>query len=135
MDDREHEVTEVRETRAVDGDTNVRRQSVSTAAAAPGSVVVRRIVWFIAGVVIALLAIRMVLLLLAANQGNAFVDFIYNLSAVFAAPFYGIFSYQPTYGSSTFEVSSLVAIIIYALIAWGLAKLLTLNRPSTDTEV
>jgi hypothetical protein len=86
-----------------------------------------RLVHFVFGVIIALLIMRMVFLLLGANQGNAFVDFIYSASGVFATPFYGIFAYTPSYGVSVFEVSSLVAIIVYTLISWGLGYLLTLG--------
>lgn len=86
-----------------------------------------RIVSFIVGFIVTLLALRILLLLLAANQGNAFVDFVYGLSGVFAVPFYGIFDYEPVYGESVFEISSVVAILVYALIGWGIAKLLTIN--------
>lgn len=88
-----------------------------------------RIVWLIAGIIIALLAIRFVFILFGANQGNGFVDFIYNVSHPFAAPFFGIFGYSVRYGISRFEVASLVAIVIYGLIAWGLARLLTIRHP------
>lgn len=129
--DQDQQVTEVRESNTVQDGTNIRRQSVATTNNVGGNVVAKRVVYYIAGFIIALLALRLVLLLLAANQGAAFVDFVYALSGVFAWPFYGIFSYQPSYGQSTFEISTVVAIIVYALIAMGLAKLFTLtsNRP------
>lgn len=128
----DQQTTEVRETNEVQGNTNVSRQTVSRAQAVDGKIIIQRIVWYIVGFIIALLTLRIVLLLLAANQGNAFVDFIYGLSGFFAAPFYGIFSYQPTYGQSTFEISSVVAIAIYALVGWGIAKLFTLTSTRTD---
>lgn len=130
--DQEQKVTEVRESNTVQGDTNVRRQSVATSETVSTGVVARRVIYYIVGFIIALLALRLVLLLLAANQGAPFVDFIYGLSGVFAWPFYGIFSYQPSYGQSTFEISTVVAIIVYALIAMGLAKLFTLTSNRTD---
>ena len=80
--DQDRQTTEVRETNEVQGDTNVRRQTVSSSQAMDGRVVVRRVIWYIAGIIIALLALRIVLLLLAANQDNAFVDFIYGYSIV-----------------------------------------------------
>ena len=92
-----------------------------------GSLLLYRIIWLIAGIIIALLALRVILLLLAANQGAPFVDFVYALSSVFAWPFYGIFGYTPHYGQSVLEISSVVAIIVYGLIAWGLGKLATLT--------
>ena len=91
-----------------------------------------RIVWFIVGFIIVLLALRMALMLLAANEGSAFVDFVYSLSGVFAMPFYGIFSYTPAYGSSFFEISSLVAIVVYALVGWGIAKALTITSAQPE---
>ncbi|QQG51355.1 MAG: YggT family protein [Candidatus Saccharibacteria bacterium] len=90
--------------------------------------VARRIVYYVVGVIIALLALRIVLLLLAANEGSAFVDFVYAVSGLFAMPFYGMFNYTPTYGQSVFEISSLVAIIVYALIGMGIAKLFSLTK-------
>lgn len=110
------------------GPTEVHRETVITSPSKPSTgLLAQRIIWYIAGIIIALLALRMILLLLAANQGSAFVDFIYGLSGVFAWPFFGIFSYQPAYGEAVFEISSLVAIIVYGLVAAGLAKLFSLN--------
>ena len=126
--DEEQKVTEVRKTNQTVGNENVQRESVSTAQTATGAVLAKRVIWFIAGFIIVLLALRVALLLLGANEGNGFVDFVYALSYPFAAPFFGIFSYQPAYGVSTLEVSSLVAIAIYALVAWGIGKLLTLGK-------
>lgn len=97
-------------------------------AKAPGSVLAARIVWYITGVIIALLALRLILQLLGANEGNAFVDFIYGLSGIFGEPFFGMFSYEPSYGVSYFELSTLVAILIYALIGWGVSRLFTLSN-------
>lgn len=112
------------------GDTVERKQVRSSATS--GIVVAQRIVWFIVGVIITFLALRVALLLLAANEGSPFVDFVYGVSGFFASPFYGIFSYTPTYGKSVLELSSLVAIVIYTLLGWGAAKLLTLTRPHEE---
>lgn len=120
------ETTEVRETNDIDNTT------ATHAGRADGPLVFHKVVWYIAGIIIALLALRIVFLLLAANQGSPFVDLIYGLSGIFAAPFFGIFGYTPAYGQSVLEVSSLVAIAIYALIAWGIAKLATLTTNRTD---
>lgn len=125
--DQEQKTTEVRDTNEQVGDTNIRRQTVESSKTVSSRVVLQRIVYYLAGVIIALLVFRIVLLLLAANQGSPFVDFIYGLSGFFAWPFYGIFSYQPVYGQSTFEISSVVAVLVYALVAVGIAKLLSLT--------
>lgn len=126
------QTTEVRETSKRVGDTTVQRETVSQRTSTSGMVVLQRIVWYVTGFIIALLTLRLILLMLAANDSNAFVGFIYALSGFFAAPFFGIFSYQPAYGQFTFEISTVVAIIVYALVGWGIAKLATLGRPQDE---
>lgn len=123
--------TEVRETTTNDGNATVQRQQVARTEYTPGVVVLQRVVWFIAGLISTIIALRFVFLLLGANRGAGFTDFIYSLSAPFVAPFVGIFG-EPSYGQSVFEISSVLAIAIYLLIAWGLAKLFTLTRPRDE---
>lgn len=112
--------------------TDVEREVVTTRDTTSGGVLAARVVWYITGVIIALLALRLILQLLGANEGNPFVDLVYGLSGIFAAPFFGMFSYEPSYGVSYFEVSTFVAILIYALLGWGIARLFTLNRRSAE---
>lgn len=130
-DDPNLKTTVVREVNDEPADTT-RRVVTRPAETTSLGVILARVVYYIAGVIIAFLIMRIVLLLLGANQGAPFVDFVYGVSGVFAWPFYGIFSYQPNYGHFTFEISSIVAIIVYGLIAVGLAKLFTLtsDRPT-----
>ncbi len=131
MQEDQQETTEVRETNVQAGDTNVQRQTVTKSTQTSGVVVAQRIIWFFVGVIVALLALRFILLLLAANRDAGFVDFVYTVSSLFVAPFVGIFG-EPTYGQSVLEVSSILAVVIYALIGWGLVKLLTLTRPHEE---
>ncbi len=119
--------TEIRESTSRVGGTSVDRQTVSQKVQVPGVVIAQRLVWFIVGAVSVVIALRFVLLLLGANQAAGFTDFIYGLSGVFVAPFIGILG-EPTYGTSVFEISSLLAIAVYMLIGWGIAKLLTIGR-------
>lgn len=123
--------TEVRETVTQDGNTTVQRQVASERSQTSGVVVAQRIVWLIVGIINVIIALRFVFLLLGANRGASFTDFIYSLSAPFVAPFVGIFG-EPVYGKSVFEVSSVLAIVIYLLIGWGIAKLLTITRPQDE---
>jgi uncharacterized protein YggT (Ycf19 family) len=90
--------------------------------------VAARIVWFVTGALLVLLGFRFVLSLLGANTTNSFASFIYNLSHPFVAPFFSLFSYQNTFEAAHLEVYTLVAMAVYALVAWGIVKLLTLNR-------
>lgn len=129
--DQEEQSTEVQTTDKQVGDTNVQRETVKQTTQVSGVVIAQRVVYYIGGLIIALLLVRLIFQLLGASQGSGFVDFIYGLSAVFVAPFYGIFG-EPTFGNSHFETSTMVAIVIYALVTVGIAKLLTLTRPQNE---
>lgn len=87
-----------------------------------------RAVWLVAGILMLLLAFRFVFILLGANPANGFVNFIYTISYPFAAPFFGIFSYNIHYGVSRVEFASLVGIAVYAVIGYILARLFTLRH-------
>jgi hypothetical protein len=95
---------------------------------ASGSTLASRIIWYIAGVIVVLLALRFALVLLGANPNNGFVSLIYSLSYPFAAPFFGIFGYRLNYGVSKFELSTLLAMAVYVLVAWGLSRLVTISQ-------
>jgi hypothetical protein len=125
------QITEVRETSAQPDGTQVQRQNISRSTQVSGVVTAQRIVWFIVGIINVLIAIRFALLLLGANQSAGFVDFIYGITSVLVAPFVGIFG-QPSYGEFVFDWSSLLAIAVYSLIAWGIVKLITLSRPREE---
>ena len=131
-DREEYTTTEVRETNTAPTEAVTRRETVVADRGVSPAVIGARVVYWLTGVIIALLALRIVLLLLGANQASPFVNFVYNLSGIFAWPFYGIFNYEPTYGNSTLELSSIVAIIVYALVGMGIARLLTLGSRRTD---
>lgn len=83
------------------------------------------IVWLVLGVVEALLLMRVILKALAANPAAGFVQFIYSASAPLVVPFQGIFP-TPATSRSVLELSALVAIVVYALIAWGIVRLLAI---------
>jgi uncharacterized protein YggT (Ycf19 family) len=78
---------------------------------------------FLFGALEVILALRFVFRLLGASQNNSFTQFLYNLSQVFVAPFNGIFHDQALGTRSVFELSTLVAMLVYALLAWGLVAL------------
>jgi uncharacterized protein YggT (Ycf19 family) len=75
-----------------------------------------------------LLAFRFALVLMGANPANGFANFIYTVSHPFAAPFFGLFGYSLRYGVSRVELSTLVAIAVYALVAFGIARLVTIRQ-------
>jgi hypothetical protein len=129
--EQDRQTTEVRKSNEQVGDTNIQRQSVEKKVAVSGVVIAQRVIYYVGGVIVALLLVRLVLQLLGANEGSDFVGFIYALSGIFVMPFYGIFG-EPVFGRSHFETSALVAIIVYALLAVGIAKLITITRPHEE---
>lgn len=84
------------------------------------------LVYFLFGVLEILLAFRLLLKLAGANISSAFVGFIYGLTGIFILPFEGIFRRgfgQGVETTSVFEPATLVAIIVYAVVAWGIVRL------------
>lgn len=82
---------------------------------------VKDIVWFIFGLIEVLLILRIIFLLLGA-RANGFAAFLYTLTAPFVAPFRGIFP-APAAAGAYFDSAAVLALIIYALLAWGATTL------------
>ena len=94
-----------------------------------------QVVWYILGVVEVLLLFRVGLKVLAANSYSSFAQLIYSISDPLALPFYGLFRVSSTSQGSLFEWSTLVAMAVYALLAYGVVSLLKLVKPVTPQEV
>ncbi len=77
------------------------------------------------GVLEGLIGIRILLRLIAANPANAFARFIYDVTAIFLAPFFGLVA-TPAAGGSVLEISSIIAMVVYALVAWAIIRLVWL---------
>jgi hypothetical protein len=92
-----------------------------------------QIVWYILGLLEILLAFRFVLKLAAANAGAGFSSFIYNVTWPFAQPFVSVFG-RTQVGSSSVEWTTLLAMVVYALIAWGIVKLLLMGKTVSTPE-
>lgn len=76
-----------------------------------------QIAWLLVGVVDLIITARFILLLLNANPANGFVDFIYDLSGGMVSPFNGIIASHVFDNGAVFDVPSLIAIIVYTLVA------------------
>jgi hypothetical protein len=110
-------------------------RQVHTEVRAPIEAVIIRVVWFVFGVIEVLIAIRFALELFGANAQAGFVQMVYEVSSVFMGPFIAIFRSQQASSGALFEWSALVAIAVYALIAWGVVALIRAVNPrrSSDT--
>ena len=73
----------------------------------------------------ALIGLRFLLKLMAANPANAFAQLVYLLTDPFLWIFQGI-TYTPTIGGIQIEFFSLIAIVVYTLIAWIITQLIWL---------
>ena len=89
----------------------------------------RRVISLLFGILAVLIGLRIVLLLLVANETNAIVDFVYNITEPFVAPFRGIFAFDAVTpgGGSVFDVATLVALIGWLLIYLLLMAILRLG--------
>ncbi|MGZ8475852.1 MAG: YggT family protein [Candidatus Limnocylindria bacterium] len=94
----------------------------------------RRVLTLLFSILTVLLAIRVILFLLVANQSNQIVDFVYGVTEPFVAPFRGIFAFdnvQPG-GGSVFDIAAVVAFIGWLLIYLLLMAILSLaDRDAT----
>jgi len=93
-----------------------------------------QIIWYILGIIEVLLAFRVLLKIFGADGGTGFTSFIYAISNPFALPFAGIFGITAGSGM-VFEWSTLVAMAVYAIVAYGLVRLFQLIKPTNPQEV
>jgi uncharacterized protein YggT (Ycf19 family) len=83
---------------------------------------VAQLIWLLFGVLEALIGLRVVLKLVAANPANPFANLVYSLTAPFLWPFQGL-TVTPSAQGIVLEISSIIAIFVYALIGWILVRL------------
>ena len=94
--------------------------------------IVGRIIAFITSAILAVLAVRFVFVLLGANPSNGIANFVYSVSEPLVSPFFSLFNYEFVNGTARFEGFTLVAMLIYALVGYGLARLMTIGRPTRE---
>ena len=93
-----------------------------------------QIIWFILGLIEVLLGFRVALRALGGDPFVGFTSLIYAITTPLAAPFRGILGISTT-GNSAIEWSTIVAAIVYLIVAWGLVYLLELIYPITPNDV
>lgn len=81
-----------------------------------------------------LIGLWVLLKLMDANSEDVLVSSVYNLTGLFLAPFNSLMG-NPAVGSKVLELTSIIAIIGYVLIAWGIIRLVWLlfYKPSSRT--
>jgi uncharacterized protein YggT (Ycf19 family) len=81
-----------------------------------------QLLWLMFGLLEALIGFRIFLKLIAANPANWFTAFVYQLTDIFLWPFQGITA-NPSLQGFVLEISSFIAMLVYALVAWALVRL------------
>lgn len=94
-------------------------------------------VYYIFGLIEILLGFRLVLKLVGASHASGFVNATYLFSNIFVWPFEGIFRRATTQGIETtaiLEPSTIVAIAVYAVVAWGIVRLVRISSGEQQVE-
>jgi len=92
-----------------------------------------QVVWYLATLLEILLIFRFVLKFAGANPGAGFTSFIYSVTWPFAQPFISVF--RTTYvGDQVFEWTTILAMLVYLLVAWGLASLFAMSKTVSTPE-
>jgi len=108
--------TEVAPTTAPANDSYARPVRVDRTGPSNGEYA-RRVTVFVAGIIQALILVRIVLLLFDARAANGLVAFITNVSGVFVAPFQGILHTNAlSTAGSVLDVAAIVALIGWTLV-------------------
>lgn len=92
-----------------------------------------QVVWYILGILEALLAFRFVLRLLAANPSAGFTNFIYSVTHPFVEPFMAVFNTTQV-ARSAFEWTTLLAMVVYWLVAIAIIRLFLIGKPVSRGE-
>lgn len=93
-----------------------------------------QLVYWIFGLVEGLIAIRFVLKALGANPSAGFAEFLYGITAPLVGPFNALFA-NPASGASVLELNSLIALVVYGLVAWLIGKLVWILIGETRSAV
>ncbi len=92
-----------------------------------------QIVWYVLGLIEVLLAFRFVLKLVGANPTAGFTSLIYGITQPLAGPFLNVFNITKVEGS-VMEWTTLLAMLVYWLIAYGIIKIFVMSKTVSTPE-
>jgi hypothetical protein len=84
---------------------------------------ITQLVWLFFGILEALIGLRVGLKLIGANPASPIAALIYAFTDLFLFPFAGLIA-TPAVGGLVLELSSLFAMVFYALIAWIIERVI-----------
>ena len=103
------------------------RKSVENEGAVRADVLrrVQMFIWLVTAALVSLISLRIILRLIDANPTNSFANFIYDLSGIFVDPFNTLINNPGAADAgSVFEITSIIAIVVYVLLAYLIIFLL-----------
>ena len=86
---------------------------------------IAQLIWLLFGALEALIGLRVLLKLMAANPDNPFAGLVYAFTDLFLWPFRGL-TIAPSFNNIVFEIPAIIAILVYALVGWLLVRLVWL---------
>jgi hypothetical protein len=98
---------------------------------------VEYLIYFLFVILEVLLVFRLIFKLTGASFSSAFVGLIYGLTGIFILPFEGIFHRGLAQGvetTSVLEPSTIVALIVYGVLAWGIVQLIRILSGQQQKE-
>lgn len=84
-----------------------------------------QLIWLLFGTLEALIGLRIILKLIAANPNNPFASLLYAFTDLFLWPFRGL-TITPAVGGMVLEIPAIIALFVYALAGWLLVRLVWL---------
>jgi hypothetical protein len=93
---------------------------------------ITQLIWLLFGGLEALIGMRVILMLIGANPASWFTAFIYQLTQLFLWPFQNIVA-NPSIQNITLEVTSLIAMLVYAIVGWIFVRLIWVVFHHTST--
>ncbi len=95
-----------------------------------------QIIWLLLGLLEAAIALRVVFKLIAVNAANPFAKLLYGLTHLFVGPFTSLVR-NPASSGMVLEITSIIAMLVYLLIAWGIERIVNVAfyRPRGPVSV
>jgi YggT family protein len=81
-----------------------------------------QLIWLMIGLLETALALRVMFKLIAVNPTNPFAALLYRVTDFFVAPFASLTG-APAFEGMVLEISTIIAMIVYLLIAWAIERM------------
>lgn len=82
-----------------------------------------QIIWFIFGLIEAMLGLRFIFKLIAVNPNNPFASLLYSVTDLLLTPFASLAG-APSADGMVLELSTLLAMLVYAMFGWALERVI-----------